>query len=146
VSVPFVYGSLIVAGKVELNVSIFASMAFLSVTGREITKGIVDVQGDKTQNVKTMAVRFGDRKAAYTAVAFFLSAVALSPLPWFLNLVSLWFIPLAGVTDIGLIASSLMLLSNYSRESARKVKTMVLLWLLLGLVAFTLGALTRTNT
>jgi geranylgeranylglycerol-phosphate geranylgeranyltransferase len=115
------------------------------VTGREVTKGIVDVQGDKAQNVKTMAVHFGGRTAAYTAVAFFLSAVALSPLPWFLNLVSLWFIPLVAATDIGLIASSLMLLRDYSRENARKVKTMVLLWLLLGLLAFTLGALTRIN-
>jgi geranylgeranylglycerol-phosphate geranylgeranyltransferase len=145
VSVPFIYGSLAVAGIIELNVLLFASMAFLSVTGREITKGIVDVQGDKAQNVKTMAVRFGEKTAVYTAVMFFLLAVSLSPIPLLLDLVSFWFIPLVVATDIGLIASSLMLLSNYSRENARKVKNMVLLWFLLGLLAFILGALTRTN-
>lgn len=142
VSVPFIYGSLAAAGKVESNVLIFASMAFLSVTGREITKGIVDVQGDKAQNVGTVAVRFGEKTAAYTAVAFFLSAVALSPLPLFLNLVSFWFIPLVAATDIGLAASAFMLLKDYSRENARKVKRQVLLWFLLGLLAFIIGALT----
>jgi geranylgeranylglycerol-phosphate geranylgeranyltransferase len=141
VSVPFVYGSLAVAGKVELNVLIFASMAFLSVTGREITKGIVDVQGDKAQNVKTLAARFGEKAAAYVAVVFFALAIALSPLPLFLDLVSFWFVPLVAATDIGLIASSLMLLKNYSRENARRVKIMVLLWFLLGLTAFIIGVL-----
>jgi geranylgeranylglycerol-phosphate geranylgeranyltransferase len=142
VAVPFIYGSLAVAGTIELNVVIFASMAFLSVTGREITKGIVDVQGDRAQNVKTLAVRSGEKTAAHTAVIFFLLAVALSPIPLLLDLVSFWFIPLVAATDIGLAASAFMLLKNYSRENARKVKNMVLLWFLLGLLAFIVGALT----
>jgi geranylgeranylglycerol-phosphate geranylgeranyltransferase len=142
VSVPFVYGSLAASGKVELNVLIFASMAFLSVTGREITKGIVDVQGDRAQNVKTLAVRFGEKAAAYAAVVFFILAILLSPLPLLLDLVSLWFVPPVAATDIGLVASSLMLLKNYSRENARKAKNVVLLWFLLGLTAFIIGSLT----
>jgi geranylgeranylglycerol-phosphate geranylgeranyltransferase len=142
VSVPFIYGSLAAAGTIELNVVIFASMAFLSVTGREITKGIVDVQGDRAQNVKTLAVRSGEKAAAYVAAVFFVLAIALSPLPLLLELVSLWFIPLVVTTDIGLIASSLVLLKNYSRENARKTKNMILLWFLLGLLAFIVGALT----
>jgi geranylgeranylglycerol-phosphate geranylgeranyltransferase len=141
VSVPFIYGSLAVAGKVESNVLIFASMAFLSVTGREITKGIVDVQGDKAQKIGTVAVRFGEKRAAYTAVVFFSLAIALSPLPLFLNLVSFWFIPSVAASDIGLATSSIMLLKNYSRENARKVKNTVLLWFLLGLIAFIVGTL-----
>jgi len=142
VSVPFIYGSLAVAGTVELNVLLFALMAFLSVTGREIAKGIVDVQGDRAQNVRTLAVQSGEKTAACVAVVFFALAVVLSPMPLLLNLVSFWFIPLVAATDLGLIASSLMLLNDYSRENARKVKNMVLLWFLLGLLAFIIGALT----
>ena len=44
------------------------------------------------------------------------------------------------VTDVGLAASSLMLLRDYSRENARKVKKNVLLWFIIGLVAFIVGA------
>ncbi|MEM3356822.1 MAG: geranylgeranylglycerol-phosphate geranylgeranyltransferase, partial [Candidatus Bathyarchaeia archaeon] len=43
VAIPFIYGSIISLGYVPLNVLLFALMAFLSNTGREITKGIVDV-------------------------------------------------------------------------------------------------------
>lgn len=141
VATPFVYGSIAIVGVVQLNVLIFSSMAFLSNTGREITKGIVDVQGDKAQNVKTLTMRYGDRAAASAAVIFYLSAVALSPIPWLLKLVSLWFVPFVVVTDLGLIVSSLMLAKDFSRENARKVKKTVLLWFIIGLLAFVFGAL-----
>jgi len=139
VAIPFIYGSLAVTSTVELNVLILASMAFLSNTGREITKGIVDAQGDRIRNVQTLAVRYGKKTAASAATLFYLFAVLLSPLPWFLNRVSIWFLPLVAITDFGLVASSVSLLRNYSRENARKVKRMVLLWFMTGLLAFILG-------
>jgi len=67
-------------------------------------------------------------------------AVALSPTPWLLGLVSVWFIPLVLVTDSGLLACSFMLLRNYSRENARMVKNSVLLFFIFGLLAFVAGA------
>jgi geranylgeranylglycerol-phosphate geranylgeranyltransferase len=141
VAVPFIYGSIVIADEVKRSVWLFAFMAFLSITGREVTKGIVDVQGDKRQNVKTVAVRYGEKTAAVAAALFYLSAVSLSPLPWLLNIVSFWFIPFVAVTDLGLVASSLMLLHDYSRENARKVKNLVLLWFIIGLLAFIVGTL-----
>ena len=140
VATSLIYGSYTGANAMELNVLIFASMVFLSNTGREITKGIVDVRGDEMQNVKTLAVRYGEKNAAIAATIFFLLAVFLSPIPWLLNLVSLWFIPLVAITDFGLVASSFMLVTDYSRESARKVKKMVLLLFIVGLLAFVIGA------
>ena len=140
VAIPLVYGSVVAVNTVQLNVMLFALMAFLSNTGREITKGIVDVKGDETRHIKTLAVRFGEKTAAVAAVIFYLLAVSLSLIPWFLQLVSWWFIPLVAVTDVGLVASSFLLLSNYSRENARRIKNTVLLWLLFGLLAFFAGA------
>jgi geranylgeranylglycerol-phosphate geranylgeranyltransferase len=141
VAIPFIYGSIAVINAVQLNVLIFVFMVFISNTGREVTKGIVDVEGDRKQGVKTLAVRYGEKPAAVTAAFLYLLAVSLSPIPWFLKLVSLWFIPLVTLTDLGLIASSLMLLKNFSRENARKVKNFVLLWFIIGLLAFLAGAL-----
>lgn len=138
-AIPFIYGSLAVTNTIELNVLIFASMAFLSNTGREITKGIVDVRGDRTRSIQTLAVRYGEKTAASAATLFYSFAVLLSPLPWSLNRVSIWFLPLVALTDFGLVASSISLLRNYSRENARKVKRMVLLWFTTGLLAFILG-------
>lgn len=141
VAIPFIYGSVAIVNEVELNVLIFASIAFLSNTGREITKGIVDIQGDRTQNVKTLAVRFGEKTAALSAVIFYVLAVLLSPIPWLLNLVSFWFVPFVIITDFGLVVSSLRLLGDYSRENARKIKNTILLWFIIGLLAFVAGAM-----
>jgi geranylgeranylglycerol-phosphate geranylgeranyltransferase len=139
VAIPFIYGSITVISQVQLNVLLFASMAFLSNTGREITKGIVDVKGDRAEGVKTLAVRHGERNAAAIASLFYISAVSLTPIPWILSLVSLWFVPVVLVTDVGLVASSLLLLRDYSRENARKIKNLVLLWFIIGLLAYVLG-------
>jgi geranylgeranylglycerol-phosphate geranylgeranyltransferase len=143
VSIPFIYGSLVVAGVSEANVLVFASMVFLSNTGREVTKGIVDVEGDKTRNVKTLAVRYGAKTAAFSAASFYVFAVALSSIPWVLGIVSFWFVPLVAVTDVGLVASSVVLVWNHSRENARRVKNAALLWFAIGLIAFIVGALIR---
>jgi geranylgeranylglycerol-phosphate geranylgeranyltransferase len=140
VSIPFVYGSVAIINGLRLNILLFASIVFLSITGREITKGIVDVQGDKTHNIKTIAVQHGEKTAAVAAALFYLSAVGLSPAPWILGIVSFWFIPLVAATDVGLTASSLMLLHDYSRENSRRIKNTVLLWFILGLLAFIVGA------
>lgn len=141
VAIPFIYGSITAIGTVGLNVVLFASMAFLSNTGREITKGIVDVKGDSTEGVKTLAVRFGEKNAAIAAVVFFVFAVALTPVTWFLGLVGIWFIPFVLVTDIGLLACSVLLLLDHSREKARRIKKVVLYLFLVGLLAYIFGVI-----
>ena len=140
-AIPFIYGSITVMSQVQLNVVLFASMAFLSGTGREITKGIVDVNGDRAQSVKTLAVRYGERNAGVVAALFYVSAVSLTPVTWLIGgLVSFWFVPFVLITDIGLVASSILLLRDYSRENARKIKNLVLLWFVIGLLAFVFGS------
>ncbi len=139
VAAPFIYGSIIAKGFVVLNVWFFVSMAFLANTGREITKGIVDVEGDRTEHVKTVAVRYGEKVAGFAAVVFFISAVALTPLPLILGLVSLWFIPFVLVIDVGLLLCSGLLLADHSREKARRIKNMVLFLFIFGLLAFIFG-------
>jgi geranylgeranylglycerol-phosphate geranylgeranyltransferase len=141
VAIPFIYGSIAVTNTIQLNVLLFAAMAFLSNTGREITKGIVDTKGDSAQGIKTLAVSYGDKKAAIVASIFYISAVALTPIPVLLGLVSVWFIPVVLVTDVGLVVSSIILLRNHSRESARKIKKQVLVWFLFGLLAYIVGAI-----
>jgi geranylgeranylglycerol-phosphate geranylgeranyltransferase len=141
VSIPFIYGSVAAVNTVVPNVLIFVLMVFLSNTGREITKGIVDAQGDRIQNVKTLAVLYGEKTTAIIAALFYFFAVFLSPIPWLWGNVSFWFIPFVAITDFGLLTSSFMLLKDFSRENARKVKNIVLLWFIIGLIGFIAGAL-----
>ena len=63
VAAPFLYGSLVAVNLIETNILLFASMAFLSNTGREIAKGIVDVQGDGINKIKTLACILRGKKS-----------------------------------------------------------------------------------
>jgi len=139
VAAPFLFGSLVADNVIRMNILLFASLAFLSNTGREIAKGIVDVQGDSSHNVRTLAVRFGERKAALAAAAFFIFAVCLSPLPLIFNLVSFWFVPFVLVTDVGLVWCSASLTMNPSRSNARQIKKVVLFLFVFGLLSFIFG-------
>ncbi|MCJ7610180.1 UbiA family prenyltransferase [Candidatus Bathyarchaeota archaeon] len=146
IALPLVYGGMIQpptqgsANSLALLV-LFDVMIFLSNTGREVTKGICDVEGDRVRAVSTVALKRGERAAALTSAALYLSAVAMTPLPWLLGLVGWLYLPLVAVTDIGFIASSFILLRDYSSENALKVKRIVLIWMLLGLLSFVAGAL-----
>jgi geranylgeranylglycerol-phosphate geranylgeranyltransferase len=140
VVIPFIYGGFTV-GHVETPILLFASIAFLSNTGREITKGIVDVEGDRSHHIKTIAVTYGARTAAVAATFFSLLAVSLSLLPWLWGLVSDCFLPPVLLTDIGLIVSSTLLLRDCSRKTAKRIKNLSLVWFTTGLLAFILGTL-----
>jgi geranylgeranylglycerol-phosphate geranylgeranyltransferase len=140
VAIPFIYGSIASTGGLKVNVFLFALMAFLSNTGREVTKGIVDVKGDSAEGIKTLAVRYGEKKAAVAASIFYVSAVALTPIPLLFGLVSIWFVPFVLITNVGLLGSSVLLLKDYSRENSRRIKKMILLWFIFGLLAYIFGS------
>jgi geranylgeranylglycerol-phosphate geranylgeranyltransferase len=138
VVIPFIFGGFIV-GNIETSLILFAIIAFLSNTGREIIKGIVDVEGDRAHNIRTVSVTYGEKTAAVVATIFSFSAVILSSLPWLWKLVSNWYILPVIVTDVGLIVSSITLLRNFSKKNAKRIKNLNLVWFTTGLVAFILG-------
>lgn len=138
--VPFVYGGFVVGKGLLPTSGIFVAMVFISNTGREVTKGIVDAQGDREKNIRTIAVLHGEKKAAVVAAALYLSAVSLTPLPWLLDTVSSWYLPFAFFADMGLILASILLLVNPSKDNARRIKNRNLFWFFSGLLAFLAGA------
>jgi geranylgeranylglycerol-phosphate geranylgeranyltransferase len=139
IALPFIYGG-ILSGQIWSSIS-FSLLAFLLNTGREITKGIVDIEGDRAEGVKTIAVSGGASRAADVATIFFLAAVASSVVPVYLGLVSVLYIPFVLITDIGLIISSYQIISDPARETARKIKKTILYLMIIGLIGFACGSL-----
>jgi geranylgeranylglycerol-phosphate geranylgeranyltransferase len=137
--IPLIYGSVIM-NATFFSTTIFATMVFLANTGREITKGIVDVKGDRSNNIQTIAVLFGARKASIVAAFFFLLAISITPLPPLLGVVSFWYNPFAVITDFGLTIGSILLILNPSKENARRIKNSELFWFFTGLMAFVAGS------
>lgn len=144
VAIPLIYGGFVYEGaglglEGQKELYIFDLMIFLTITGREVNKGMTDVEGDRIRKVRTVAIQFGLKVAAFVTMVFYLSAVALSAFPWFLKLTSWTYIPFIIIADLGFVASSFILLYDYSKESAMKVKNMVLVWMFIGLLAFVAG-------
>ena len=68
-----------------ITITSFVAMIFFSALGREVLKGIMDIEGDKTQGVKTIAVRYGAENAARMCTFLFILAIPFSPIPLFIT-------------------------------------------------------------
>lgn len=137
VSLPFIYGGALI-GNIGQGL-VYSLIALMTNTGREITKGIVDIEGDSRSGVKTIAVTKGDKKAAHTAVVFYLAAIIVSFIPVFFDIVTIWYIPFVAITDLGLIYVCYSLSRDYSRANSRKMKGYVLYFMLIGMLGFAAG-------
>jgi len=140
VAIPFIYGGFAVASP-TWSLMIFALLAFISSVGREIVKGIVDVPGDTSRGVRSIAATKGNSKAGMYGATLFVTAVALSTLPLLLGLVTYYYIPLVVVCDIGFLLTAYSIFSNPSPGNAKRSKRYVLVWMTFGLLAFVVGAI-----
>ena len=138
---PFLYGSVISDGVVSGRVGVFALLAFLANTGREVIKGMTDVEGDARRNVMTIARVRGLQAAARLGATLYLAAVALSPLPYLLGVAGPLYLPAVSLADAGFVYSCFKLLKNPDPETARRQKNLTLIWMLTALVSFLLGGL-----
>ncbi|TMI47057.1 hypothetical protein E6H17_07350 [Candidatus Bathyarchaeota archaeon] len=141
VALPFFFGGLAVNSLRPL-LFIFFLLAFLANTAREVAKGIADVAGDSSKGIMTIAVTQGPKRAAELAAAFFFVAVLLSFLvPVFDQRVSMLYYPMVVVADLGFLYSSYWLIRDPTATTVRKVKSQVLVWMLLGLAGFFVGGI-----
>lgn len=141
VAVPFLFGGLAVAETIDVKIAVFFLLAFLATTGREIVKGIADMEGDRTKHIATLALSRGPKQAALVAVIFYLSAVFLTPFPSVIGVLGIWYIVLVIIVDAGFVYSSITILRRQDRNTALMVKKQSMVWMLLALLAFLFGGL-----
>lgn len=139
-AIPLLYGGLLARG-VNTPLAIFITMVFLANMGREIVKGIADVEGDARAGVKTLAVVRGPRYAARAAAAFVAVAVILSPLPVVMGYAGAFYAALVTIANVVLLYSVHLVLKRCDRVSALKSKRLMLLAMAMGLASFALSTL-----
>lgn len=81
---PFLFSSMLFKSSQVLL--LLAAIAFLVGLGREVMKGIQDVEGDALRDVKTVARVYGTEKAKYLAVALYLLGILLAPVPFLFDI------------------------------------------------------------
>lgn len=129
----FLFGNLL-TGSISITVLLLFLMAFSSNIGREITKSIEDIEGDKRTRVRTLPIVAGKNFAGLIAMIFVLFAIFFSPLPYMLNLLNINYLYLVIVTDIT-FAFSCFLIFILPKKSQRLMK----IAMFIAIVAFLLG-------
>lgn len=137
-ALPFLFGASIPSGfEVPELAIILTSIAFLATLGREVLKGIVDMEGDRRVGVRTLAIVKGPVFAARFASFAMLTAVAASLLavPLLPAGKRLAYIAAVALTDSSFIyvAATLLLQKSGAAERGRRL---TLLAMLTGILAF----------
>ncbi|MEM0492482.1 MAG: UbiA family prenyltransferase [Candidatus Thermoplasmatota archaeon] len=151
-AIPFIFGAVSVTSDDFLSlgmqsaVFILALIAFFAGAGREIMKDVMDYAGDKAKGVRSLPRYIGVYASNIVSVFFYLVAILLSFLPYFLprydsyynNSYYLMFIL---VTDVLLLRTSLHLTFKKKPDFIFH-RRLTLFALFIGLIGFLVGALT----
>jgi len=138
---PFVYGAVLSDGYLSPRLIAFMIPAYLANLGREIIKGISDVEGDALRDVRSIARTMGARAASMMGASLYLAAVAVSPLPYIFGLASWLYLPILAVADLGFAYEAFSIVRKPDKESSLGVKNRTLGWMLIALTAFIAGSL-----
>lgn len=144
-AVPFLFGASAVSPAISATVWLLASIAFFAGEGREIMKDIMDMAGDKSSGVKSLPLYIGEKNAHKVTAVFYIIAVILSFMPFFLlkgtsYYGNFFYLSIVGMTDVMflIMAATLMAKSNPPVALYRKT---TLVAMALGLIAFLAGSL-----
>jgi 4-hydroxybenzoate polyprenyltransferase len=110
---------------------------------REIIKGCEDIEGDKKEGVKTLAIRIGVNKSKYIAMTIGILAIIFYILPYFTNILNplLFLISMAFGLIVVAFAVILMAKNNLIKENFSKISRLLKIGAYLGLVAFLLASI-----
>jgi geranylgeranylglycerol-phosphate geranylgeranyltransferase len=150
-AIPFIFGGATVLGNnafsfatISPAIYIVALIAFLAGAGREIMKDVMDFEGDLTKGVKSFPRYIGTRASNDIAAVFYLLAIALSFMPFFLTGFGVYYqnityFILVFITDTMLLSTSLQLVIK-KQPNMKFHRKYTLVAIFIGLLAFLVGA------
>jgi len=149
-AIPFIFGAASVltetSFEIDLSPAIFiiALIAFLTGAGREIMKDVMDFEGDKEGGVKSFPRYIGIRKSNMISAFFYLIAIILSFLPFFISYYDVYYhnyyyLLIVSLTDIMLLLTSFQLIFK-KQINMGFYRKFTLVAIFFGLIAFLVGA------
>lgn len=115
-------------------VLILFMLSFSANLGREITKTIEDVKGDRKLKARTLPMLVGKNFAGWIACLFILFPVVFSFLPYTLNLLSMNYLIVVLIADVIFAASCFLILI-----SPKKAQKFMKIAMTIALLAFLVG-------
>lgn len=149
-AIPFIFGAAAVIKGQSLSfeipsaIFIIALIAFLAGSGREIMKDVQDYAGDRVKGVRSFPKYIGTRKSNILAGLFYIVAIILSFIPFFLSHYEIYYlnyyylIPVF-FCDTMLLSTAIHLIIK-KKPHLKFYRKFSLAAIFIGLVAFLVGA------
>lgn len=137
-SIGLVYGALLNSPILPLYIYYFFLTSAFLLLSREIVKGCEDVEGDKTQGVKTLAIKIGIKKATLISIITEILAILFFILPIFTNIINpvLFLISMIFGLAVVVYALTLSLKKDLNKGVFKKISLRLKLGAFLGLIAY----------
>jgi geranylgeranylglycerol-phosphate geranylgeranyltransferase len=143
-AIPYIYGSIIVGSYVVNLAYLLALTSFLAGLGREVLKGIADIQGDKLRSIRSIAIAYGRKTAQSTATLLFLLAVVSSSFPFFAGVLGSAVYVYAGlvaIPDAIFLYLALKTIRLTIESESLRLKGIGLVGMMFGLLAYLVAGL-----
>ncbi|MHA1350237.1 MAG: geranylgeranylglycerol-phosphate geranylgeranyltransferase [Promethearchaeota archaeon] len=142
-SIGLVYGGYLNGPIIPPYILYFFLTAFSLLVAREIVKGCEDIEGDKNQGVKTLAIKIGIKASRNVSVLFALFAILFFILPVFTSILNKFLFIIfmvIGLIEVGYVIV-LMLTLDLNKEDLKKISLLLKIGMFLGLIAFFFASL-----
>ena len=140
-AIPFVYGGAVSGGSIGGSLLLMMALtAFFSGVGREVVKGMADVEGDAKREVNSIARMRGLAFASGVGAVFFLLAVFTSWVPLFTGLANPVYSFGVVIPDAIFHYLARAIVARHEPTSAHRVKQVALAGMTVGLLVFIGGA------
>jgi len=137
-SIGLIYGAILNSSIIPIYIYFFFLTSFFLLLSREIVKGCEDIEGDKKEGVKTLAIKLGINKAIIFSIIFEIMAIIFFILPFFTPIINplLFLISMIFGLIIVVTATVLSLRKKFDRKDLKRISLLLKVGALLGLVAF----------
>ena len=142
-SIGLIYGGYLNGPIIPLYILFFFLTAFSLLVAREIIKGCEDIEGDKIQGVKTLAIKIGIKPSRNISLIFAIFAVVFFILPVFTNILNKFLFIIFMVISLIEVGYTivLMLTSDLRKEDLKKISLLLKIGMFLGLISFFFASL-----
>jgi len=137
-SIGLIYGAILNSSNIPAYIYFFFLTSFFLLLSREIIKGCEDIEGDKIDGVKTLAIKIGIKKSTKISMIFSILAIIFFILPNFTNIINplLFMISMVfGLIDV-IYVVIIMLKKELLKKDLKKVSLLLKIGAFLGLIAF----------
>lgn len=142
-SIGLIYGAILNGRIIPIYIYFFFLTSFFLLLAREIVKGCEDIEGDKREGVKTLAIKIGIQKALYISIICDLLAIIFFILPIFTNIINRWAFLISMLFGLAIVIIALILsiISDLKKKSFSRISLLLKVGAFGGLLAFVIASI-----